>query len=422
MRLDNTLYAVPKIKKGHKYESFFKLEPKLAKLVAFSGAMKLPRHRWFYYKQGFSPSLVRYFLDNYEIPVPRLVDPFSGVGTAPMTASYEYGYESIGYDISPLVIEIAKAKISNPDRKRIIKLLDIIDFELYSEDIDQYYLNKSFDENVLRSLLGIRKTIQKKFKADDKKFLFLCLLSIFHEFAHAKRDGGFLRFITKENIPNPHRRFKEVAINFLNDLDGQKTIEFDETIQNGKINFEVADARSLPAESNSTGIILTSPPYLNRYDYTRIYALELALLGLADDEVKSIRKQTLKSHIEAKHLEFPELNSELLRSLMDNLNISKLTNPKVPEMVLGYFHDLAWNIAECKRILAAKGVLAYVVGNCRFSGLHVEVDTIIAEIGESLGLTLDSIIVAKTRGSSAQQVRNYGDLPLRESIVVLRKE
>lgn len=29
--------------------------------------------------------------------------------------------------------------------------------------------------------------------------------------------------------------------------------------------------------------IMTSPPYCNRYDYTRTYALELALLGIDED-------------------------------------------------------------------------------------------------------------------------------------------
>jgi SAM-dependent methyltransferase len=90
-------------------------------------------------------------------------------------------------------------------------------------------------------------------------------------------------------------------------------------------------------------------------------------------------------------------------------------------MISGYFHDMAWNIQEIARVLKPGGFAAYVVGNCRFSGVHVEVDAILAQIGESFGLDVEEILIAKTRGSSAQQVRKYGDLPLRESIVVFRK-
>ena len=90
-------------------------------------------------------------------------------------------------------------------------------------------------------------------------------------------------------------------------------------------------------------------------------------------------------------------------------------------MILGYFHDIAWSLAECNRILMKKGIAAFVVGNCRFSGHHVEVDSIIAEIGSKIGLNLENIIVVKARGSSVQQVHKYGEIPLRESIVVFKK-
>lgn len=32
--------------------------------------------------------------------------------------------------------------------------------------------------------------------------------------------------------------------------------------------------------------VITSPPYCNRYDYTRTYALELAFLGIDDNGIK----------------------------------------------------------------------------------------------------------------------------------------
>lgn len=39
--------------------------------------------------------------------------------------------------------------------------------------------------------------------------------------------------------------------------------------------------------------VITSPPYCNRYDYTRTYALELVYLGLGDKEVKKMRQDLL---------------------------------------------------------------------------------------------------------------------------------
>lgn len=424
MKFSKELYLKPKVHNSNKFYNSFVNVPSLAKDVAFSGAMKLPRHRWFYYKPGFSPKLVDYILKKYSPPKKTLVDPFCGVGTSVIVSAFNHGFEAHGFDISPLVIEISKAKISMPSPTKINQTLKQINFsKKYKNEIDEYYLKKSFDDDTLRQLFNIKSEIEKYFKkhSDEERFLSLCLTSIFHEFAHARRDGGFLRFIKNETIPNVEKRFREVVSDFLNDVVNENSSLFSNdghTFQN--VQFEIGDARSIKMKANSTGIVMTSPPYLNRYDYTRIYALEMALIGLTDNDVKAIRKNTLKSHVEAKHKVFPKLKSELLDKLMDKINHSTLTNENIPEMILGYFHDIAWNLSECKRILKKNGIAAFVVGNCRFSGHHVEVDSIIAEIGSNIGLPLEDILVVKARGSSVQQVRKYGEIPLRESIVVFK--
>ena len=38
------------------------------------------------------------------------------------------------------------------------------------------------------------------------------------------------------------------------------------------------DARSLPLRSDSVDAVLTSPPYPNRHDYSRVFHIELLLL------------------------------------------------------------------------------------------------------------------------------------------------
>ena len=45
--------------------------------------------------------------------------------------------------------------------------------------------------------------------------------------------------------------------------------------------------RLLPRfDSESFDCLITSPPYCNRYDYTRTYALELAMLGIGEEELR----------------------------------------------------------------------------------------------------------------------------------------
>jgi len=61
----------------------------------------------------------------------------------------------------------------------------------------------------------------------------------------------------------------------------------------------LADARNLSNLNfrKRPTIIITSPPYANRYDYTRIYSLELCFHFVKNSvELKNIRFEILRSH------------------------------------------------------------------------------------------------------------------------------
>lgn len=51
---------------------------------------------------------------------------------------------------------------------------------------------------------------------------------------------------------------------------------------------------------NSVDGVITSPPYCNRYDYTRIYALELAYLGESNQSLRARRQELLCCTVENK--------------------------------------------------------------------------------------------------------------------------
>ena len=77
--------------------------------------------------------------------------------------------------------------------------------------------------------------------------------------------------------------------------------------RNGKANFrdihliEGSCLKEIPLlEDNSFDLIMTSPPYCNRYDYTRTYALELAFIGYNDEILKHLRQTLLSATVENK--------------------------------------------------------------------------------------------------------------------------
>ena len=68
----------------------------------------------------------------------------------------------------------------------------------------------------------------------------------------------------------------------------------------GYPNFQVGSSlellRFLP--SGGFDMVITSPPYANRYDYTRTYALELAWLGYDQDAFSELRQSMLTATVE----------------------------------------------------------------------------------------------------------------------------
>ena len=87
-------------------------------------------------------------------------------------------------------------------------------------------------------------------------------------------------------------------------------------------------------------------------------------------------------------------------------------------MLRGYFEDMYLVLSEISRCLKDKGKAALVVSNVRFAGVNVPVDEILAELGQQVGLKLESVVVLRYRGNSSQQVREYKRTPSRESIIL----
>lgn len=62
----------------------------------------------------------------------------------------------------------------------------------------------------------------------------------------------------------------------------------------------IGDARKLYEPSNKFSAVITSPPYPNRHDYTRVFDVELLFEFLDIDELKQLRNQSFHSHPESR--------------------------------------------------------------------------------------------------------------------------
>ena len=129
--------------------------------------MQLPRHRWFPYKEGFSPSFVKSYLSDADIGKQGFIfDPFSGSGTTPIVAG-ELGVRAAGFDVSPLSDFVARTKSITMNRPEIDELISTLaEFKLSTladavTAPENQTIQRYFEPNVLLAILRVKAFIKE---------------------------------------------------------------------------------------------------------------------------------------------------------------------------------------------------------------------------------------------------------------------
>lgn len=390
----------------------------------------LPIYRWYHFNHSFSRDLVWYLIDKFNLDSQSTVlDPFCGSGTT-LLATKEKGISAIGIDILPLSVFISNAKLQKYNVKKIKnKIKELSEFLNDHNHKRSTFLipeigilHKVFDQETLFNIFAVKNWVQRIESENFRYFFLTALLSVVEKVALAKKDGGFLRMVPNKEMP----RLKEVLFGKTNEM--LADLECSESLnQQNNIKSEAlsGDARQICFPMESFDAVITSPPYLNRHDYTRVYILELAIGFLkSEDEIKELRYKTLRSHVEARR-NFPEdKNYEEpieLKNIIEKLKRKELPNTQVIPMIGSYFKDMYLVLKEVVRVIRQGSVVAFVIGDVRYGGILIPVGEILTEIGDSLGLVHQETLIARIRGNSPQQMSKFGRMPAKESIVIWRK-
>ena len=289
------------------FSNVFNIDNNLTrKLVSFQASKEQRYYRWYKYKEAFSSILIEYLINKYPINKGKILDPFAGSGTALFSCS-KLGYDAEGIEILPLGQRIIEAHIlvRSHNKKDIIKRL-------------QHWLSKAVwnnkgkttDFEVLRITKGAYSTSTnykiKRYlyelnceKPEIQKILIFALLCILESISYTRKDGQFLRWDYRSNRKNGNNsfdkgeilsfdqaiknKFKEMIYDMGENsynMDLFSYMEENENIEQGKIHLLKGSCLNLLSNIQSecyTGII-TSPPYCNRYDYTRNLCIRACLI------------------------------------------------------------------------------------------------------------------------------------------------
>ena len=384
-------------------------------------AKEARRHRWFLFPHSFSGALVETLAEEWKLTKDdRMLDPFVGSGTTLLSAK-TLGIPCDGFDISPLSVLACKSKV-RPYSKRVMtarwgSLVNAL------ERRNAGALRRTYPDLVRKALPKGRLEILDRlwgavesmgWPETEREFFKLAILAILPRLSHAVANGGWLRW-TNEGLA------AERAVALLDEQVDRMLEDLDEeaVLTEGEWKARVADARALPAANGKYSAVLTSPPYPNRHDYTRIFGVELMFAFQDWGENRALRYQTFHSHPEARPRRAETDDYEPPDRLKDI--VAKCVDGRVKRMLEGYFLDMYLSLREVSRVCRKGGRVAYVLGNARYYGVELLVDEFTAEVGERAGLRCDEIRALRWRGNSAQQMGKYGRCAARESIVIFTR-
>jgi hypothetical protein len=384
--------------------------------------LERPVHRWFVFPHSFGPGLVEAVLDRWEFgPGTTILDPFVGSGTTLRTAR-ERGMDAAGMDLSPLATLASRVKVRRYDERKLRNRFGHLIGATMTIDrqvalIAPPLLRKALGPNALGEAASLIRRVRRTHDPAERDFFLLGLLRAAREISSAKSDGGWLRWTAGR--PRKGRLIRA----FIRHCDSMMRDIAEAPGGSGRQDVRLADAR-FPRRTNRVfdGII-TSPPYPNRHDYSRIFAVELLLAFLDVKGLFRLRYRSLRSHVEARAVVEPAsyLPPPSLRRTLQALAVAPVCDPRVRPMVDGYFKDLCMHLRAVRPLLRRGGRLAYVVGNVRHAGVMVPVDSILADLADRAGYRSEGGWVIRERGNSAQQMGDFGREAARESVVFLRR-
>jgi len=414
-----------------KYADRFREDLRMRGLVSYVGNRNIPLLRLYRYKEAFSFRFVEEWLNRFRVNNEDIVfDPFCGIGTTLLAASCQ-GIQAVGVDRLPLAVFIARTlplffQLRPGELTQMFEHLrrKVSSAEPAPVAMDVAIMNVAFPASILLTLRRWKSVIDSLDSPFREVFLVL-FFSILEACSYTSKDGQFLRLKQDKRLADPLEllsskvREAEIDIRWIQKLGWNKHfLPFQVVLDDAR------QLRNLQFERPPT-VIITSPPYVNRYDYTRTYSLELCFhFTHSFSELRELRHSLIRSHIEARLLPEEEAPHPLVRALVDSLrqHSKTLSNPRIPDMLTGYFMDMRKTIREWKKIISPSAHIAMIVDNVRFEGYMLPVDLILSEIAEEEGFITSEIVIARYKGNSSQQMGRYGRVPARESVVVWRKQ
>lgn len=429
------------------------MQPLTHELGTFKDSMRAPIHGWFRYPAGYSYKLVEAIFARYSIaPGHWVYDPFSGTGTT-LVCAKQMGIHAYGVEAHAFVHWVADVKLFwdfdhaqlqtdilaliGQCRSFVARHVDNVDITPEYPDL----VYKCYHPNTLKQLTLIKHFIVNH--VIDTRIFDLMKLALTDTLRSAAAAGTGWPYIApnKNTGDKPPKNALEIFERTL-----WRQVADLRLVGSGQfashINNVMGDSRQLQElDDGQIDLALTSPPYLNNYDYADRTRLETYFWGIAkswkditehfrDRLMVAATTQVVRSKYTVESALSPAIQetsastySQLQHAIikLSELRTTKGGKKDYDLMVALYFNDMLRVMREAYRVLKLNGHFCLVLGDSAPYGVHIPTEMIIGQLGLGLGFRSFDYEEFRRRGDKWKANPQRHTVNLREGMVILTK-
>ena len=252
------------------------------------------------YSAKFIPQIAGRIIDECSNERHLILDPFCGSGTTLLEARSK-GRDSIGVDVNPIGVLISKAKttpLDEADWDEVENCLSTIDEKFQKRDYSRAWFPKIpsmghwFQPQIAKDLGLIAGEIRRLKRRRAKDLLEVALSSIIVRVSNQKSETEFVAIEKRpaEGIVRASffRKAKEISARV-------HSLSLIPAVQRSKTTVILGDTRHLRKclrNRRKADLVVTSPPYLNSYDYYLYHKFRMFWLGFDRFVTPAIKVQS----------------------------------------------------------------------------------------------------------------------------------
>ena len=371
---------------------------------------------FFPYYAGYPESFARTLLKSAALPKRAVVlDPWNGSGTTTFSAS-QLGLESRGFDLNPAMIVIARSRLLPPSEADSLEPLarDAIngvraDHRILRPDDPLLWwfeqpsaaLVRALERRIRNQLVGNSTLTREGVKLDHisgfAATFYVALFSVCRQMAAPFRSSNptWLRKpkasearlkADRDSILNAFvlnvRNMAAALVERRKEMQGE----------HAAAELQLADTTSTVLAESSIDMVLTSPPYCTRIDYSAATRIELAVLHpLIDLKMEDLGRQMIGSTRVPDHAinVDPAWGSACEGFLAAvKAHPSKASSGYYYKTHLDYFEKMARSLTNIAMALKPAGAAVVVVQDSYYKDIHNDLPGITTEMAAAVGLRL----------------------------------